>query len=199
MTEPEPLRILTVCTGNICRSPAAERLLAARLGPSVVVGSAGVGALVGAPVDPMMARLMRDAGLEPDGFAARAATERLVRDADLVLPLTRAHRARVVDLAPAVVRRTFTLLEFAHLVSLVHAPGAVAPRTPVERLRLLIPLAAAARASAPEPPQGYDVPDPYGYGLAEFTTSWALIEGAVATIAAAVGQIPPPKVRESRP
>ena len=41
--------ILTVCTGNVCRSPAVERLLASKLGPTVSVASAGTHALVGHP------------------------------------------------------------------------------------------------------------------------------------------------------
>ena len=38
--------ILFVCTGNVCRSPMAEVLLRARLGPGtdITVGSAGVAA-----------------------------------------------------------------------------------------------------------------------------------------------------------
>ena len=41
--------VLTVCTGNICRSPLAELILAASLSdiPDVRVESAGTGALVG--------------------------------------------------------------------------------------------------------------------------------------------------------
>ncbi|WP_111467678.1 hypothetical protein [Cereibacter changlensis] len=41
-----------VCVGNICRSPVGERLLAAEL-EGVTVGSAGLGALVGHPADPL--------------------------------------------------------------------------------------------------------------------------------------------------
>ncbi|PLN47960.1 protein tyrosine phosphatase, partial [Klebsiella pneumoniae] len=37
--------ILVVCTGNICRSPLAERLLRKKL-PNKKIDSAGVGALV---------------------------------------------------------------------------------------------------------------------------------------------------------
>mgnify|MGYP002738687724 CR=1 FL=1 len=50
-----PYRILTVCTGNVCRSPAAERLLEHTLNPSVTVRSAGTRALVGEPIHPPMA------------------------------------------------------------------------------------------------------------------------------------------------
>lgn len=42
------IRILTVCTGNICRSPLAAELLASRLDPqNFIVESAGTSALVG--------------------------------------------------------------------------------------------------------------------------------------------------------
>ena len=116
-----PFAVLTVCTGNICRSPAAERLLAARLGAGsgVAVSSAGVGAVVGAPIPPPMAALLSGAGVSPDGFAARQLTAAMLRDSDLVLVLTRGHRARVVDVYPGAVRRTFTLRELARLAAAV--------------------------------------------------------------------------------
>ena len=41
-----PFRVLTVCTGNICRSPAVERLLAAALGPDADVEVSSAGGLV---------------------------------------------------------------------------------------------------------------------------------------------------------
>ena len=43
-------RILTLCIGNICRSPLAEALLAREL-PQHTVWSAGLGALVGQGAD----------------------------------------------------------------------------------------------------------------------------------------------------
>ncbi len=41
--------VLFVCTGNVCRSPVAERLFLARLAPGapVTASSAGTGALEG--------------------------------------------------------------------------------------------------------------------------------------------------------
>lgn len=116
MNEPA-VRILTVCTGNICRSPVAERLLAARLGDRAEVTSAGTRAVVGAPIDPGMASLLDTAGEASGGFAARQLTATQIRDADLVLALTRAHRARILEEVPAALRRTFTLLEFARIVA----------------------------------------------------------------------------------
>ncbi|MFW8085897.1 protein tyrosine phosphatase, partial [Klebsiella pneumoniae] len=43
--------VLVICTGNICRSPIAERLLQ-KLMPKKKIASAGVGALIGNSADP---------------------------------------------------------------------------------------------------------------------------------------------------
>lgn len=182
---PATFSILTVCTGNICRSPAVERLLAAGLGPTVTVASAGTRAMVGDPVSAPMVPLLAAAGVPVDGFAARQLTADLVRSADLVLPLTRAHRGAVVELVPAAVRRTFTLLELARLVAAVD-PAAVPPGTPAERLRALVPLAAAQRGHVrPRPAAEDDVVDPYGRGDAAYAASFGLIEPAVRLVVAA--------------
>ncbi|WP_308121887.1 arsenate reductase/protein-tyrosine-phosphatase family protein [Actinotalea ferrariae] len=171
--------ILTVCTGNICRSPAVERLLAAGLGPTVTVASAGTRAVVGHPVSAPMVPLMTRAGAGADGFAARQLTEQLARDAELVLALTRDHRSTIVQLAPASVRRTFTLLELARLAAAVD-PGAIPAGTPAERLAAIVPLAAAQRGRVPGGDD--DVVDPYGRGDALYAEAFGLIEPAVATI-----------------
>jgi protein-tyrosine phosphatase len=184
----ENFTILTVCTGNICRSPAVEHLLRAAFGATsgVTVASAGTGALVGEPVHGPMADLLRGVDVEPDGFAARRVTEQMLRGADLVLPLTRDHRAQVVDVAPAVVRRTFTLREFARLSSQVdrdhleaRAGGPTA--TPASRLDALIPMAAAHRAAVD--PELDDVVDPYRREPSVYQESFDQLLPAVRTIA----------------
>ena len=74
--DPSPtFAILCICTGNVCRSPAAERLLARALGPSVTVASAGTYALVGQPFSPPMDRLVLEGGADPAGFAAGQLSE----------------------------------------------------------------------------------------------------------------------------
>ena len=172
--------LLTVCTGNICRSPVAERLLQAGLGDAVAVASAGVRAMVGDPIHPEMVALLEHSGVHADGFAARQVAPADVRAADLVLALTRAHRAQLVQQAPAALRRSFTLLEFARIVgspNLYHVPaGAVGVR-----LRDLVPLAARHRSLAGVA-DADDVPDPYGRGSAEYEQAYVLIREAVDTI-----------------
>lgn len=175
-----PLGVLAVCTGNICRSPAAERLLATALGDSARVASAGTAAVVGHPVDDAMAELLASDGVPTEGFRAQQLSEGLVREADLVLALTRDHRVQVVDLWPAAVRRTFTLTEFAGLVERV-TPRDSAPGTP-ERLRELRDLAAAARSGASLRGAALDVPDPFGGPASGFEAAYSLIKQAVASV-----------------
>lgn len=202
-----PFEVLAVCTGNICRSPAVERLLAARLGvpfrdsttsradvesaahrAGVVTASAGVGAVVGAPVSAPMAELLHAAGADAEGFVARQLTVDLVRSAGLVLVLTRRHRSAVVELFPAAVRRTFTLRELARLAEgvdtalLPHGPQT----TVADRLRALVPLAAARRGMVASDPALDDVIDPYRGSSALYRQSFDELEPAVDTLAALV-------------
>ncbi|MDD9208009.1 low molecular weight phosphatase family protein [Georgenia sp. 10Sc9-8] len=184
---PAPVTILTVCTGNICRSPAAERMLQRELGGdgTVRVASAGIGALVGEPVHPPMAELVTAGGADVDGFAARRLTEAMITDATLVLGMAREHRAAVVELRPGAVRRTFTLREFARLAETVD-PAALDARagewaSTAERLRALIPLAAARRSQVAANED--DVVDPYRRAPEVYQDAYDQIAPAVTTIA----------------
>ena len=196
MATPAPLRVLVVCTGNICRSPAVERLLAAGLGatyrgqsvgglaPAIEVASAGAGAVAGAPMTDEMARLVADAGADPSGFTARQLTPQLITDADLVLAATRRHRTAVVELVPAAVRRTFTLRELARLAGTVEPsdlPGAGA--TTADRLAALVALAPARRGTVrPAKPEDDDVVDPYRQSAGVYSRAFAQLRPAVQQI-----------------
>ena len=174
---------LTVCTGNICRSPVAERLLQVALGDAVAVTSAGVRAMVGDPIHPEMVALLERSGIPSDGFAARQVAPTEVRSADLVLALTRQHRAQLVQQTPAALRRSFTLLEFARILASPSLPLVPAGAIGV-RLRELVPLAARYRSLA-GPAETQDVPDPYGRDRAAYELAYGLISDAVDAIARA--------------
>lgn len=159
-----------------------ERLLALGLGPSVLVSSAGTAAVVGHPIDRPMASLVAAAGADVDGFAARQVTPALLREADLVLALTASHRARLVELAPATVRRTHTLLEFARIARLIDL-AAVPQATPGERLRAIVPMAAAMKPLVRRRPgETDDVPDPYGRDARAYDLAMTLIREATTAI-----------------
>jgi len=164
-----PFRVLYVCTGNICRSAVAERLLrrdlAARLGARselVQVESAGVRGLVGEPIDADSAAALTALGGDPAGFAARRLDAELVQGADLVLTANRQHRANVVRLDPSAARRTFTMRELAWLADLVDL-DALPASDPRARLEAAVREVAAARGSVrPDDRHDLDVEDPYG-------------------------------------
>lgn len=159
--------MLVVCTGNICRSPLAERLgrayLDDRLGEDadlVRLTSAGVGAVVGSAMHPDSALVLQGYGGDPTGFVARQIIEGMAIDADLTLTLTRAHRRRVLELAPRALSRTFTLREAAALVDLlrdVDVPG----EDLADRARALVREMNGAR-SRRQAGEGDDVRDPIG-------------------------------------
>ena len=181
----EVFSILAVCTGNICRSPAVERLLASQLGPSVSVSSAGTHALVGHPISEPMATLLRQAAVEPEPFEARRLSEQMVKESDLILAMTRAQRGLVVELWPAAVRRAFTLREFARLLSCVD-PSALPQGTPAERLKAAIPLAAAERGKERISPDEDDVVDPYRLSNEVYADSFTQILSSVESIVYAI-------------
>src|SRR3954452_11668693 len=98
-----PLRVLFVCTGNICRPPSAEMLLRARLddllGPdarSIELSSAGLGTPGGWVLDPHVAELLRSSGIaNVERFRSRRVDADVLTDADLVLTSTKQHRRSI--------------------------------------------------------------------------------------------------------
>ena len=145
------MHLLFVCTGNICRSPTAERLAATLAAwhpiPDFRTSSAGTRAVIGHPFHPESARVLTDLGGDPAGFTARQLTAKIVADADLVLALTMAHRDAVLELAPRQLHRTFTLTEAAQLTT----------QFDPECVKDLSALRSRLRAD-----QSPDVPDPIG-------------------------------------
>lgn len=184
-------RILTICTGNICRSPVAELLLRASLTPPFEVASAGTFGVVGHPVEPAMARLLLAGGADPrlvDGFAGRRLGEPDVAAADLVLGLAAEHRTAAVQAHPGGLRRSFTLLEFAALVEPLPAVVAgAAYATPAQRLRAVVAAADGLRRDrAVRLPDDLDIADPYGRGDTAYERAYAAIRTAVAVVATAL-------------
>ncbi|MBF4994173.1 low molecular weight phosphotyrosine protein phosphatase [Arthrobacter gandavensis] len=151
-------RIITVCTGNICRSPMAqfclERALAeAGLGTRAEVDSAGVtGWEAGRPMDPRTAAELRKHGYpEPalDSFRARPFEAEWYGSRDLILALDHGHLAHLQAEAPS------------------------GNQDGIRMLRSFDPAAANLSASA----QG--ITDPWYGDMTDFDASYELIQAAV--------------------
>ena len=95
------MNILFVCTGNTCRSPMAEVImrhtLAERGVSEITVASAGTGAFEGAPASEGAYLVALEHGLDLSAHRAQRLSDRLVRDADLILTMSAHHRDRVID------------------------------------------------------------------------------------------------------
>ena len=154
---------MTVCTGNICRSPMAEvvlrrRLEDAGLADQVEVSSTGISDEEhGNPVDHRAERVLREHGYEVPRRAARQVTPTDLTAADLVLAMTSVHAQALRRLAktPDVAGRVLMYRSFDP---------------------------AAAQAGADRPEHVLDIADPW-YGEAEdFGLCLAEVEAAADAI-----------------
>jgi protein-tyrosine phosphatase len=210
----DAFRVLFVCTGNICRSPAAERLarawLAERAGDGArafEVASAGTQGLTGHPMDDVAARALVAYGGDPSGFVSRALEPYLVESADLVVGLARRHRAAAVTQVPTATRRTFTLRELAELVTPDGAvdepprpgPGSDGPRPGEGVVRGSVPAyarsvvadAAARRGTIRSAaPEEHDVADPIGEGADVHRAVVGQVATCVGRVMAALAGVP---------
>jgi len=113
--------VLFVCTGKTCRSQMAEalfrQLVAERLGCArgevegrgVVIASAGLAAWGGGPASPAAQQVAEEHGGDLAGHESQPVTESLVRQADLILTMTAAHRDALVGQFPEAAGRTAML------------------------------------------------------------------------------------------
>lgn len=100
--------ILVVCTGNICRSPLAERLLRKKM-PGKKIDSAGVGALIDNPADSSAILVAEKNGLSLDEHKGRQFKSSLARNYDLILVMEKEHIEQVSSLAPEARGKTMLL------------------------------------------------------------------------------------------
>jgi protein-tyrosine phosphatase len=149
----QPYRISVVCLGNICRSPMAERVLAAQLESAgltgrVVVDSAGTGDWhVGEPMDPRARAELSRRGHDASGHEARQIQPDWLDDYDLLLAMDRSNLAGLTSLAAG-------------------KPGLAG------RIMLL-------RAFDPAAADGAEVPDPYYGGAEDYAEVFDLVDTAV--------------------
>lgn len=119
------LRILYVCTANICRSVSAAQLLrdAAQSHPlgDLDIRSAGTDALPGYPGCSLAPALEG----RNEAHRSQLLTGGLIDWADLILPAARDHRTTIVGVAPSARVRTFTIRQAGRIADALVDAGLV--------------------------------------------------------------------------
>lgn len=102
--------VMTVCTGNICRSPLAQGLLAQRL-PQTRVYSAGLSAVIGHPATPETVDIAQTLGVDITAHRAQQVSALLVQSAQLILTAERAQKQWIEKNYPTSRGRVFLLAQ----------------------------------------------------------------------------------------
>ncbi len=114
------IKVLFVCTGNICRSPSAEGVFRrmvrnAGLDGQIATDSAGTHDYhVGEAPDPRSVEAARARGIDIDDLRARQVRPRDFDEFDLILAMDRGHAALLNGMAPDHARdRIHLFMDFA--------------------------------------------------------------------------------------
>lgn len=110
--------VLFVCTGNTCRSAAAE-MLARKLWESKDVhrpaefASAGLAAYPGDRASDALSRLLAEEGVDATAHRAARLEAEQVKRAGLILVMTEEHRRRLLEGFAGAAGKTYLLKEYA--------------------------------------------------------------------------------------
>lgn len=186
--ERREMKVLFVCTGNICRSPMGELLFPHFFhAQGIETNSAGTHGLIDSPIDPSSAKLMAQDGIDTSAFCSKRLTPQLVMDSDLILCFTKHQQKEIVQLSPRGRRKTFTVQEFAQLCTYCSANNLISGNTPENRLESILTNSTLAR---PMLVQVEDIADPYRKDFNAFQTAHDEMGEAFAQIAAALDVSP---------
>lgn len=106
--------VLFVCTGNSCRSVMAEYLLKSKLigREDVDVISAGTSVYFKSGASQETISVLREKGINPAAHISKPLGRTMLRKADLIFAMTKAHRIQILDHVPYVEKRVYLLKEF---------------------------------------------------------------------------------------
>jgi len=194
-SESDKFDVLFVCTGNICRSPLAEQLFryqVASLSELIFTSSAGTYARPGQAMTEQAAALSRQYGGDPSQHYASEVTSDRIKAANLVVTMTREHRAEVVSMVPRASRKTFTLRELVRLIDSFKKLEPEAWKAPSDAssaaLDTFVLNVASQRgfSSTAVLPADDDVVDPYRRNQEVYDEAGLLISQAISRVADAI-------------
>jgi protein-tyrosine-phosphatase len=154
------LRILFVCTANICRSPAAESLARQRFGEGAIMFRSAGFLTSGQPCPSLLLRALGDVGVDASQHRSYRLDEPSLRASDLVLTMEGEHVQRATLLYRDGFPRILPLREAAHQMT----------NLPDTRIGLEQFVHEVNRSRDPSSylASKWDVDDPYGRKLKDY-------------------------------
>ena len=156
------MKVVFVCTGNICRSPMGEALLRHSLAErgcnSIEVSSVGTWAYGGNPAMPEAVETMRALGIDMSQHRSRDVDTEEMAAADVIVVMTSVHVRELKTAIPDDMSKVLMLKELAEITPAEVPEGA----TPKDRLRALL------TGTKPQSRRSLDVDDPIGLPLGAY-------------------------------
>lgn len=174
---PQELNVLFVCTGNICRSAAADALASMYFRHAPIhVASAGTRGLIDHPIQPNVGKILLNAGIDASSFRSQRLTQPIAVKQDIIFCFEKRQRSSIVALAPSMVKHTYLLTDFANMCQYADVNGLIPNSDIAGRLRYVDAVSQMLRTRVPE---GQEIADPYGkqdedYQRAVYETAMAL-------------------------
>ncbi len=174
------MRVLFICTGNICRSPMGELLFRTYTqDTSLEIGSAGTHSLVGHGIDPSSKALMDAVGIDSSQFRSTQLTQDIADNSDLILCFEPEQRHNIVIIAPTALPYTFTLTDFSNMCAYCAQHNMITGATIQERLQSVIDQSMQIR---PMLPPSVTIPDPYRKNFEAFRSVARVTNDAIRNI-----------------
>lgn len=170
-------RVLMVCTGNICRSPAMHYLAARDWASAAEVSSAGTHAETGMDATPEIRRSAAVRGLAIPRHRPTQLTAEFVARADLVLVATESHARWIAREMGGLPTHVFGLKQAAELAQRADAPAGASG---AERLRNAATALRAEQDREPAPLRSLD--DPWARDQATYDRVVGEIADAVSAL-----------------
>ena len=109
------IKILTLCTGNICRSPMAEGIIRMifQTDPFMTVSSAGTHAVAGNPATEFAILASKEKGIDITGHSARPIDSFLISSSDMILCMEPSHAEWVLSIDSSIYEKVYNLADFS--------------------------------------------------------------------------------------